>query len=101
MFQGAPAADRPRSVAELLKLYSHTAFSGHAESPPLQIVDVGVSLPETPFEEAKDGKLAAEWAYRIQWRNYFRREIFPRLLKCVRLRNTVLTFIDSILNCCK
>ena len=35
-----------------------------------------------PAEEASDrlGKVLSEYAYRIQWRKYFREEIFPRLM---------------------
>lgn len=35
-----------------------------------------------PTEEASDrlGKVLSEYAYRIQWRKYFREEIFPRLM---------------------
>jgi len=45
----------------------------------LFFVDIGVGLPA---EEASDrlGKVLSEYAYRIQWRKYFREEIFPRLM---------------------
>lgn len=66
-------------------MYTASSHPGE-ELPPLQIIDVGVPLPTddvsiaAPFDE-KDQKVISEWAYRIQWRNYFRNEIFPRLLK--------------------
>jgi hypothetical protein len=34
--------------------------------------------------DEKEHKIASEWSYSIEWRNYFRKEIFPRLLKYVR-----------------
>jgi hypothetical protein len=51
-----------------------------APMPPL-ILDIGVSLPSTGGDGAEGrGKVLDELHYRIQWRRYFREQIFPRLL---------------------
>ena len=55
----------------LLRTDSHVFINIH--------IDIGVGLPD---EESTDrlGKVLSEYAYRIQWRKYFREEIFPRLM---------------------
>ena len=79
--------DAPKTISELEKMYTVSPRLG-TDLPPLQIIDVGVPLPTddvsvvAPFDD-KEHKIASELAYRIQWRNYFRNEIFPRLLKYV------------------
>ncbi len=47
---------------------------------PALILDIGVELPDGEAEHDR-GKALAELNYRIQWRKYFRDEIFPRLMK--------------------
>ena len=79
--------DAPKTISELQKMYTASPRVGTDDPPPLQIIDVGVPLPTddasvAPLDD-KEQKIASEWAYRVQWRNYFRNEIFPRLLKYV------------------
>ena len=50
---------------------AYTKTQGGKEPNPL-ILDVGCSLPESTETTAGE--------YRHQWRNYFREEIFPRLM---------------------
>lgn len=47
---------------------------------PALILDIGVELPDGEAEHDR-GKALAELNYRIQWRKYFRNEIFPRLMQ--------------------
>jgi len=61
-----------KKIRQLRQMYSAPPASQQKDMPPL-ILDVGVTLPE----EGDSGS----GAYRHQWRNYFRDEIFPRLLK--------------------
>ena len=61
-----------RKIRQLRQMYSKLPSTKQKDMPPL-ILDVGVTLPE----EGDTGS----GAYRHQWRNYFRDEIFPRLLK--------------------
>lgn len=49
------------------------------------ILDVGVALPaedpsSDPLLNVAGGKAIADLKYRVQWRRYFREEIFPRLM---------------------
>lgn len=53
--------------------------------PPL-ILDIGVELPDTSLPDWDElhkagGKALSELSYRIQWRKFFREEIFPRLIE--------------------
>ena len=59
-------------IRQLRQMYKTAPKTKQKAMPPL-ILDVGVTLPE----EGDTGS----GAYRHQWRNYFRDEIFPRLLK--------------------
>lgn len=59
-------------------------LAGHdqrlAAGMPALILDIGVELPRGEAEQDR-GKALAELNYRIQWRKYFRDEIFPRLMQ--------------------
>jgi hypothetical protein len=86
------AADVYRKVLQAKAMYSTYATSASAapaqsapqrEMPPL-ILDIGVPLPGGSGADAGGadrGKVLEELSYRIQWRRYFREEIFPRLLE--------------------
>ena len=65
---GVSANDR---VAELKAMYSSLDNNSSEESMPPLILDIGVNLPMSD-----DAML-----YRHQWKNYFRAEIFTRLMK--------------------
>ena len=63
--------DADSRLAELRSAFSLSAQNLESQLPPL-ILNVGVGLPD-PNDPVG--------SYRHQWRNYFRNEIFPRLLK--------------------
>lgn len=58
---------------------AHHRLAAAAGMPAL-ILDIGVELPRGEAEQDR-GKALAELNYRIQWRKYFRDEIFPRLMQ--------------------
>jgi len=60
-------------------LAAQSAAASPAGMPAL-ILDIGVELPRGEAEQDR-GKALAELNYRIQWRKYFRDEIFPRLMQ--------------------
>lgn len=75
-----------KKVNKLRRLYSSqftgdgSGSSGSTKLNPLQplILDIGVQLPAEDTEEVN---MSASGLYRHQWRNYFRDEIFPRLME--------------------
>lgn len=74
----ASASSNPR-INKMMRVYEPSLDTSSTESketwlssmPPM-ILDVGVNLPEQEFVNGE---------YRHKWRNYFREEIFPRLLE--------------------
>jgi hypothetical protein len=86
------SGDVYRKVLQAKAMYSTFATPASAvpaqsapqrEMPPL-ILDIGVPLPGRSAADAGGadrGKILEELSYRIQWRRYFREEIFPRLLE--------------------
>eukprot|EP01034_Spumella_vulgaris_P022232 gene22231-28346_t len=76
-----------QKVAELRRVYSTSSRGGGAQKrPPMKplILDVGVPLPSESSVTDQSANVAGgrainELSYRVQWRNYFRTEIFPRL----------------------
>lgn len=77
-----------RRVLETRRMYSTFAqpASTAAVDPqkphdiPALILDIGVSLPDGSSDGEDRGKVLDELHYRIQWRRYFREQIFPRLV---------------------
>ena len=74
---GSESSRLNRRLSTMRKLYtkpplSALSSSGRPPVPPL-ILDVGVPLPESPEVTSSD--------YRHMWRNYFREEIFPSLMR--------------------
>ena len=58
-------------------------YENSVSIPPL-ILDIGVELPDAVpdlDDQKAGGKMLSELSYRIQWRKYFREEIFPRLIE--------------------